>query len=170
MSPSARVEVRAARASHEFSLAAELMREYVASLPFPLDYQGFDAEVAALPGKYAEPAGCILLAWMREHAEPVGCIALRALDVSGYRAGDHRPACEMKRMYVRPAARGCGAGRVLALELIARARDAGYAMMKLDTERTFVAATALYQSLGFLEIERYNDDPQPETMWMGLRL
>lgn len=141
-----------------------LFREYVASLPFPLDYQGFDAEVASLPGKYAMPGGCILLA--RRGGEYVGCIALRPLDASGLRASDVEPVCEMKRMYVRPAGRGLGIGRMLSEELLAFARGAGYRTMKLDTESTFVAATALYRALGFAECERYNDDPQPDTIWM----
>lgn len=165
-----RVRVLAAVSPADIAHAAVLMREYAASLPFPLDYQGFESEVQALPGKYAPPQGCILLARVDTQQEPVGCIAMRALDASGYRVGDARPACEMKRMYVRPGARGLGVGRALAIELVARARDAGYAMMKLDTERTFIAATALYRDLGFVEIPRYNDDPQPDTMWMGLVL
>jgi len=150
-----------------------LFREYVASLPFALDYQGFDVEVAGLPGKYAGPMGCIVLAIGDAEAankDWLGCIALRPLDASGLRDGDVGPVCEMKRMYVRPAARGVGLGRELAISLIAFARSAGYASMKLDTESTFVAATALYRSLGFVECERYNDDPQPETIWMRLRL
>jgi putative acetyltransferase len=164
------IRIVRAKDGDELAAAAMLFREYVASLPFPLDYQGFDAEVAALPGKYAEPGGCILLAVGGEVGRPkgeyLGCIALRPLDASGLRAGDGTPVCEMKRMYVRPAARGLGAGRLLAEELISLARSAGYRMMKLDTESTFVAATALYRSLGFAECERYNDDPQPETIWM----
>lgn len=170
MPSGARVRVRLAESAAELSQAAALMREYAASLAFALDYQGFESEVASLPGKYAPPQGCILLAWVDDHAEPVGCIAMRPLDASGYREGDPTPACEMKRMYVRPTARGLGAGRALAAELLARARRAGYAMMKLDTERTFLAATALYRELGFVEIPRYNDDPQPDTIWMGLVL
>jgi GNAT superfamily N-acetyltransferase len=170
MASESSIRIIHARSSEDLAAAAILFREYVASLPFPLDYQGFDAEVAALPGKYAAPSGCILLAWRnlvgRTEGEYLGCIALRPLDPSGLRKGDVAPVCEMKRMYVRPPARGLGAGRLLAEELISFAREAGYRMMKLDTESTFVAATALYRSLGFVECERYNDDPQPETIWM----
>jgi GNAT superfamily N-acetyltransferase len=167
------VRILHARSLDDLAAAAALFREYVASLPFPLDYQGFDAEVAALPGKYAQPEGCILLA-VRAAAsgqlEHVGCIALRPLDPAGLREGDTQPVCEMKRMYVRPAARGLGLGRGLAEELIAFARSAGYRTMKLDTESTFIAATALYRALGFRECERYNDDPQPDTIWMRREL
>lgn len=156
----------------DLAVAATLFREYVASLPFPLDYQGFDNEVANLPGKYAQPQGCILIAWQRTalNQTPVGCIAMRPLDPSSLRAGDIEPVCEMKRMYVQPAARGLRLGRLLAERLLDEARKSGYRMMKLDTETTFTAATTLYRSLGFVECERYNDDPQPDTIWMRLKL
>ncbi|MFO0858022.1 MAG: GNAT family N-acetyltransferase [Phycisphaerales bacterium] len=152
--------------------AAVLFREYVASLPFPLDYQDFENEVANLPGKYAQPKGCILIAWQRTGLDqlPVGCIAMRPIDLSSLRAGDIEPVCEMKRMYVKPAARGLRLGRLLAERLLEEARKSGYRMMKLDTETTFTAATTLYRSLGFVECERYNDDPQPDTIWMRLKL
>ncbi len=195
-------------------VARLLFAEYAASLPFSLGYQNFEAELADLPGKYAPPAGAILLAVetrpgptveVSGHAEPtgvsavgrpasamdglderqagparieivgfagrvvraVGCIAMRP--IAGM-PGDPAPVCEMKRMYVCPGARGRGLGWLLAETLLDAARAAGYRMMKLDTERSFEAAVGLYRSLGFVEIARYNDDPMPDTMWMGLRL
>lgn len=163
--------VEAVDAGH-FAVAAALFREYAASLPCSaqqsLQFQGFEAELGALPGKYASPGGCILLAMHGGGA--VGVVALRALDPSGVCAGDPTPICEMKRMYVKPGARGLGAGRALAVELLRFARGAGYAMMKLDTEPDFVPAVTLYRSLGFTDIPRYNDDPVSCTLWMGLRL
>ncbi len=164
--------ISAAHTPTDLDAAAGLFREYVASLPFPLDYQGFEHEVANLPGKYAQPQGCILLAWHHEahNQSPVGCIAMRPLAPESLRDGDLDPVCEMKRMYVKPGARGAGLGRRLALQAIERARRCGYRTMKLDTETTFTAATTLYRSLGFVECERYNDDPQPETIWMRLHL
>ncbi len=166
------MHISLATSSADFAFAAELFREYVASLPFPLDYQDFDNEVANLPGKYAQPQGCILIAWQRTGLTPtpVGCIAMRPLDPSSLRVGDIEPVCEMKRMYVRPAARGLRLGRLLAERLLDEARKSGYRMMKLDTETIFTAATTLYRSLGFVECERYNDDPQPDTTWMRLKL
>ena len=160
-----RVDIVAAESQAELQAARVLFREYAASLPFPLDYQGFDAELAVLPGKYAAPGGCILLA-RRTSGEYLGCIAMRPLDASGYRAGDANPACEMKRMYVQPAGRGLGIGRLLGEALLARAVNAGYRCMKLDTESDFAAACALYEKLGFVACERYNDDPLPGTIWM----
>lgn len=159
------LEIVPARAPRELATAAALFREYAESLPFPLDYQGFEHELATLPGKYADPGGAILIA--RRRGEAVGCIAMRPIEAM---AGDPAPVCEMKRMYVRPTARGLGLGRLLAAALLEQARARGYRMMKLDTESDFAAAVGLYRSLGFVEIPRYNDDPMPSTMWMGLAL
>jgi GNAT superfamily N-acetyltransferase len=145
-----------------------LCKQYAAGLPFSLCFQGFEAELAGLPGAYAPPSGCMLLALL--DGQPVGCIAMRPLAPSGYLEGDARPACEMKRMFVQPAARGLGIGRMLALALLRRASSAGYRQMKLDTETTFVEATALYRALGFAEVPRYNDDPLEHTIWMSLAL
>lgn len=159
------VTIRAADSPADLDAARELFREYAASLPFSLDYQGFDTELAALPGKYAPPGGRILLAW--EGSTPLGCIAVRPLAALD---DDAAPVCEMKRMYVRPTARGLGVGRALGKELLRVARAAGYATMKLDTESDFAAAVALYRSLGFAECPRYNDDPMPNTIWMSIML
>jgi GNAT superfamily N-acetyltransferase len=163
--PPAHHELTAAESATDLATAAELFREYAASLPFPLDYQGFEEELASLPGKYAHPGGVILLA--RHQGEPAGCIALRPL---ASMPGDAAPVCEMKRMYVRPSARGRGLGRALAERLIAHARALGYRTMKLDTESDFTAAVTLYRALGFTDTPRYNDDPMPNTMWMAVRL
>lgn len=139
-----------------------LCEEYAASLPFSLCFQNFDDEMATLPGRYAPPAGCLLLA--RHAGEAVGCAALRPVP-------EVAPGvCEMKRMYVRPSARGLGLGRKLAEALIAYAREADYARMVLDSEPDFAAAMALYRSLGFRDRARYNDDPNPHTVFMELEL
>lgn len=151
----------------ELSVARTLFREYVASLSFSLDYQGIDDELASLPGRYNPPSGCILLA-MDDERRAIGCIALRQIDAMAWDVTDGRAmrVCEMKRMYVPPAARGRGIARALAERLIAFAQTAGYERMKLDTEHDFIAAVGLYRSLGFVDCPRYNDDPQPNTIWM----
>ncbi len=140
-----------------------LFREYAATLPIDLSFQGFERELAELPGCYAEPAGCILLA--RLGGEPAGCVALRPLDVhapapsvSGRTAGTP-DACEMKRLYVRETGRGLGLGRRLAERIIAEARRIGYRRMLLDTLPTMAAANRLYELLGFYDVEPYYHNP-----------
>ncbi|MBI1189571.1 MAG: GNAT family N-acetyltransferase [Tepidisphaera sp.] len=173
-SPVSTIQVHAATTPEHLAAARALFAEYASTLPESaqrsLRHQGFDAELANLPGKYAPPGGIILLA----HATPpdspptyLGVVALRPLDPSGILPGDPTPICEMKRLYVRPAARGLKAGRLLCEHLLAAAKAAGYRMMKLDTESDFIAATTLYRSLGFTDIPRYNDDPEACTLWMG---
>jgi GNAT superfamily N-acetyltransferase len=138
-----------------------LFREYAASLPFSLCFQGFEDELATLPGKYAAPAGRLLLAFDGPERAPVGCIALRPLQAG---------ICEMKRLFVRPSHRSRGLGRLLCQRLIEEARVAGYRTMRLDTSADMIPAQRLYASLGFRPIPRYNDDPLEDTIFMELNL
>jgi len=139
--------------------AADLFREYAASLPFDLSFQDFAGELARMPGDYAPPGGRLLLAVTGGQA--VGCVALRQ-----YADG----VAEMKRLYVRPAQRGLGIGRALALAALAEAAGIGYQAVMLDTTPTMVEAQALYGSLGFLEATPYRHNPIPGTRYLRLDL
>ncbi|MBA4028011.1 MAG: GNAT family N-acetyltransferase [Planctomyces sp.] len=150
--------------------ARGLFRAYAASLAFSLEYQGFEAELAGLPGLYAPPAGGIWVAQRAEPTEParaVGCVALRPL--AGVRDGRGTVA-ELKRMYVAPEARGLGLGVALGAAAVRGALRAGYGVIKLDTSADMAAAHAVYRRLGFVPCARYNDDPDPTTRYFERQL
>lgn len=130
----------------------EIFREYANTLNVDLCFQNFDAELAGLPGDYAEPRGALLLAEVE--GAVAGCCALRPLD-----SADYPNASEMKRLYVRRAFRGFGLGRELAEAMLDRARRAGYACVLLDTLDDMESARALYADLGFQEIPPYYHSP-----------
>ncbi|HZU21882.1 MAG TPA: GNAT family N-acetyltransferase [Terriglobales bacterium] len=155
----------------DISAARELFIEYANSLGFSLCFQGFDQELASLPGKYAPPAGRLLLALVNGQVAGCGCLRpLAGADVSGQHVGE-TALCEMKRLYVRRAFRGMGIGRKLALALMDEARQIGYAKMRLDTVADVMAeAVALYRVLGFYEIAPYITNPQPSTLYMEFDL
>ena len=136
-----------------------LFLEYARSLPFSLDFQDFDRELATLPGGYAPPGGRLLLARAGEAA--AGCVALHAWD---------REAGEIKRLYVRPAFRGRGIGRALATAIVAAGREAGYARLVLDTIDTMTEAMTLYASLGFVPRVPYRPNPIPGAAFFELSL
>jgi len=132
-----------------------LFLEYAASLGFSLCFQGFDEELASLPGAYGPPRGALLL------APGQGCVALRPLDAA---------TAEMKRLYVRPGARGTGLGRSLALAAVAHGRESGFSRVVLDTIAERMAeAVALYTSMGFHPIPPYSGTPGVLCMELLLR-
>jgi putative acetyltransferase len=155
------ITILQAQSSEQIATARELMLEYATALGFDLCFQDFDEEIRALPGKYAQPSGRLLLAYC--DGQIAGVAALRSLD---------DPAvCEMKRLYVRPVFRGKLLGRALAEKLITEARDAGYQRMRLDTIRGKMdRAIALYREMGFKEVPAYYPSPVRETLFMELAL
>lgn len=153
------IEIKISELPRDLDVVRSLFREYAQSLGVDLAFQGFEEEMASLPGKYASPAGRILLAW--RGAEPMGCIALRPLTGKD---------CEMKRLYVRPTARGEQLGRRLAERICEEARAAGYARICLDTLPTMGAAQGLYHAMGFKSIEPYVFNPIVGTKYLALEL
>ena len=143
----------------DLTSARHLLIEYAESLDFDLDFQGFDQELANLPGGYAPPKGYLLLA--EYEGQLAGCVALRGLSQN---------MCEMKRLYVRPEFRGLGIGRALAQFVIEQARTIGYTYMRLDTAPSMQAARALYLSLGFRQISPYRYNPIEGAVFMELEL
>lgn len=129
-----------------------LFAEYAQTLNVDLCFQNFDAELANMPGEYTAPRGNLLLATVA--GELAGCCAMRPLD-----AVDYPNACEMKRLYVRPAYRGLQLGRLLAETILETARVAGYDCILLDTLNDMEAARALYRELGFEDIPPYYYNP-----------
>ncbi len=158
-----RIELVAAADPAALDAVRALLREYVAELAVDLCFQNVEAELAGLPGEYAEPAGALLLALV--DGEPAGCVALRALaDV------DYANACEMKRLYVRRAFRRFGLGRLLAERVMALATQAGYSCMLLDTLDDMETARGLYASLGFEDIPPYYFNPIPGAHYLKAEL
>ena len=136
-----------------------IWREFIANSPVNLDYQHNDTEFANLPGKYAPPEGCILLA--DRGSEIVGCVGFRKVSIE---------ICEMKRLYVRPHARGSGLGHDLVSRLIAEARLVGYREMRLDVMEKSASARKLYQDFGFVPAEPVSFNPVRGASFLGLRL
>jgi len=148
----------ASTAAH-YDAARALFREYAGQLGVSLDFQDFEAELAGLPGDYAEPRGTLLLAWV--DGELAGCCALRPIDDV-----DYINAAEMKRLYVRKAFRGFGLGRELAEAILVAAVRLGYETVLLDTLDEMEAARALYEDLGFEEIPPYYHNPLPGAHYL----
>jgi GNAT superfamily N-acetyltransferase len=166
--------IRSAGVASDITLARGLFIEYAQWLKVDLCFQGFDEELATLPGAYAPPRGRLLLAG--RPGEAFGCIALRPL------AGDSSSSCgaparptdawvaEVKRLYVQPAHRGEGWGEQLARALIDEARAIGYRELKLDTLDWMTAARALYAGVGFRECAPYYHNPLAGVVYMALTL
>ena len=158
-----KIELRRPTTEAELASVATVFREYAASLDIDLCFQNFDDEIASLPGDYAPPAGHLLLAYV--DGELAGCGALRR-----FADADDANACEMKRLFVRPAHRRVGLGRILAQALLDEGRRAGYSAMLLDTLDDMEAARELYGSLGFVEVAPYYFNPIPGAHYLKAEL
>ncbi len=134
----------------------ELFTEYQQWLGADLSFQNFSEELDALAALYAPPAGRLLLARAGDGAA-AGGVGLKGLDAG---------ICEMKRLYVRPRWRGLGLGRRLAEAVVQAGREAGYAVMRLDTLTRLHKAVALYRSMGFRDIPAYYDNPMEGVFYL----
>jgi putative acetyltransferase len=161
--PSAVVELRWAATPLDMVAVRALFVDYQASLDIDLCFQGFEAELETLPGEYAEPMGSLLLALV--DGAPAGCCGFRPM-----LASDHLNACEMKRLFVRPAFRGFGLGRQLVERTMMQAQMAGYTTMLLDTLNEMESARALYQEAGFVEVAPYYHNPIPGAHYLSADL
>ena len=143
------VEIVAAKTPDDYGDFTELLREYLASLPFSADFQHTERELAEISVQYGQPGnGVALLA--RSGQATVGITGIRALEGT---------LCELKRMYVKPSWRGLGLGRLLCEAALACSRQLGYSAVRLDTLDSMDAAIYLYRSLGFVDIPAYRHNP-----------
>ena len=176
------------------TVAADLFRQYAVEVAAlcgeSLAHQNLEGELASLPGLYTPPDGNMWVALdiARESettdlagavggltaapsatasSRPLGCVAVRPLPRL---SAPGRRVCELKRMYVAPAARGMGLGKALCQTAVDFAAEAGYAVIKLDTSTDMHTAIGLYRACGFVPAERYNDDPMADTLYFELVL
>jgi len=153
------IEIKPAQFPNDLERVVAIFREYVTSPSVSLSFQDYEQEYASLPGKYASPEGRLLLVW--QDGNVVGCAAFRKVD------GE---VCEMKRVYLTPAARGEGLGRRLIKCILAEARGAGYLRIFLDVIPEFEAALGIYESLGFRPAPPISFNPVPGTKFLSLDL
>ena len=151
--------IRRATFPDDAAAVLSIWREFIANSPVNLDYQQNDAEFADLAGKYATPGGCVLLADRDGDIE--GCVAFRRFNTN---------ICEMKRLYVRPRARGGRLGYGLVARLIAEARGAGYRDMRLDVQEKSTFARELYMTFGFVVADPISFNPVAGASFLGLQL
>ncbi len=145
------------RTADELASAIKLFGEYASSLNVDLSFQNFEVEMQTMPGKYAPPAGELLLA-RNPNGVPMGCVGLRPVEPQG--------SCEMKRLYVAPEGRGFGLGRRLVEAILREAERIGYREMRLDTLPSMAEALTLYRQFGFEPMEPYYDNPIVGTVFM----
>lgn len=163
MGPPPEIRLLPADTPEALDAARQIFREYADALGIDLCFQGFEQELAELPGDYAAPGGTLLLAWV--DGELAGCGAVRPLADS-----DYANACEMKRLYVRRAFRRFGLGRQIAQALMDTAVQLGYSVMLLDTLDDMEAARELYATLGFEEVPPYYYNPIPGAHYLKAEL
>lgn len=155
------ITVEQAASPAQWTEVDRLIRAYLAELPFEIDFQDLDRELVELPVEYGPPAGAALLARDADGGAAFGVVGVRR-----FAAGD----AELKRMYVAPTGRGQGAGGALAAAAVLAARRLGYRRVLLDTVASMTAAVAVYEGLGFVEVDPYRHNPLPDARYFALDL
>ena len=170
MRSTANSEIVEVTSAEQIPIVRELFQEYADWLGVDLCFQGFEEELRSLPSPYERPKGFIYLAYVE--GQPAGCIALRPLsnETLQHCRTSTLSACEMKRLYVRPAFRNAGTGRVLVDLCLKEAKAIGYDVMRLDTLQRMQAAIALYSSFGFTECREYYNSPLEDVVYMEKQL
>jgi putative acetyltransferase len=143
----------------QIAQARTLILEYTEALGIDLGFQDFEQEMADFPGAYSPPSGRLLLAL--DGADAAGSVGIRGLEPD---------ACEMKRLYIRPAYRSHGLGRRLVETALEQARAIGYSAMYLDTLPEMGAAIRMYQAFGFQRTAPYYANPIPGALFFKLPL
>ncbi len=141
------------REATDLNAVRELFREYQAAVNAPVCFASFDAELAGLPVPY------VTLLVSDVNGSPAGCVALKPL-------ADQ--TAEVKRLYVRPAFRRLGLGEQLLRAVASAAQQLGYTRLRLDTLPFMTAAIKLYHRLGYVPVDRYNDNPEPSALFFEL--
>lgn len=146
-----------ATTAHEWSEARRLVREYAAAIDVDLSFQNFEQELEHFAIEYAAPTGAFILA--EDAGQYVACIGVRRFaDGVG----------EIKRLYVIPAARGRGLGRVLVERILVEARQLAYRSLLLDTLPFMKEAQSLYLSMGFRPTTAYRFNPIAGSAFLRL--
>lgn len=153
------VSIQEVRTPSAFNLAEGLIRDYVNWLNFDLSFQQFDTEMATLDSVYRAPQGRLFLAFI--NGEAVGVAGIKKFS---------RNDCEVKRMFVRPPARGLGVGQLLLSACIDAAKNLHYRCVKLDSVAFMQSAIKLYCANGFREITAYRFNPHPEARYFELMI
>lgn len=154
------VKLIEAKSKNDFKTAVQLFREYASQIGVDLEFQNFTKEIENIEGKYSRPKGALLIA-RNENNVSLGCCAIRELEAS---------ICELKRMYLRKEARGLGIGKNMLSKSILIGKELGYQKMRLNTLPTMDSAIALYQRMGFYEIEPYRFNPIKGTKYFEIEL
>lgn len=144
--------------TEHLDIVRELFREYQDGLDETSSsccFEGFEKELASLPGSYDHPKGIIYIAFTNsdydKSANAIGCVAIQP------RKGKAKEA-EIKRLYVRSKARGKGAGSSLLGNVFLFAKTLKYSSLFLETTASMQNAISLYESYGFEKLKNPKDN------------